>query len=282
MKLKSFYKDPIYIITQTNHGINQALNAFDFGYLGYGDKGLYGIANMSPKRMWGKGYDGGTEYWIDGVKNTYVQIVHFTPDSLRKVAQGEKFGTTPGDHVHVTLNVEGKCQVYLDYADRTAELFFWKYGQKHDKWTNWNTYTDKNLISYNDSMQKIEQLPYLMKCTSTNTTTFNIRSEAKIASIDLGDVPVGYTWNTNVVAYGEVVSGNNKWYQIRVPSGEYKDYVGYCSAVWVKEEKVESDCSECEAQLATAKIELEKMLSKNLELQAELNSFEPITYYQKK
>ena len=68
MKLKSFYKDPIYIITQTNHGINQGLNAFDFGYLGYTDKGLYAPAKITFKRKWGLDYDGGSEYWIDGVK----------------------------------------------------------------------------------------------------------------------------------------------------------------------------------------------------------------------
>lgn len=273
MKLKSFYKDEIYIISQTNHGINQAFTAFDFGYLGYGDKNLYAPADLVFKRSWGKDYDGGTEYWI--TKDSYVQIVHWTPSSNSGFKQKDKMGLVKGDHVHITLNVQNKWQVYLDYAIRTAELYFWKYGQKHDKWTNWGTYTDRYLISYEDSMQKIEQLPYLVKCTSTNTTTFNIRSEAKVVSLDLGDVPVGHVWYTNAIAYGEVVSGNNKWYQIRVPTGEYKDYVGYCSATWVREEKVESDCTKCETELALANVKINN-------LQNELISYQPVTFYTKK
>jgi len=207
MKLQSFQKDKLLIITQTNHGINQAFTAFDFGYLGYGDKGLYGPADMSPKRMWGKGYNGGVEYWIDGCSNVYVQIVHFTPKDSRTVAKGEKFGVIPGDHVHVSLNVQGKWQVYLDYVDRSTILYFWSYGQKHTKWTNWATYTDREITCYDSLMTTLNPA---WKCRSLNTMDMNVRSEPNTSATIVRKLSPNSAFDCPKVTEGQKVEQNGR------------------------------------------------------------------------
>lgn len=272
MKLKSFYKDPIYIITQSNHGINQAFTAFDFGYLGYDDKGLYGMADMSPKRMWGKGYDGGCEYWIDGCSNVYVQIVHFTPQSLTKVAQGSKFGVVPGDHVHVSLNVQGKWQVYLDYADRGAELFFWQKGQKHFKWTNWETYTDRQLICYNDIMNDIFTFNGPLTIETTNTVEMNVRKEPTTKAVIIGKVAPKTKFETSKIVSGETINGQPIWFNY----GE-----GWISGEYVKDITDFTNDLECQAELFKAKQQISILEKDNAALKAELDSYKPITFYTK-
>jgi hypothetical protein len=269
MKLGSFYKDPLYIITQTNHGAAQAFCAFDFGYLGYNDKGVYAPADLTFKRKWSQDYDGGCEYWINGVKDAYVQFVHFTPTDTYNHKKGVKLGTAKGDHIHVALYYNG-WKVYLDYADRTAELFFWQKGQKHFKWTNWETYTDRHLIYYSDIMKDIFTFSTPLTIQSTNTIEMNVRKEPNTGSAIVGKLPPKTKFSCSRIVCGEEVGGQPIWF-------EYGS--GWVSGEYMTDVSTPANCNECETKLALAEA---KILSLETDLEkanAELASYKPITYY---
>jgi len=268
MKLRSFYKDNIYIITQSNHGVQQALRAFDFGYLGYSDKHLYGVADMQFKREWGSGVDGGCEYWIRNT-NAYVQFVHITALNKGSVAPGQQFAIATGDHGHITANLDGSWTVYLDVADRSATLYWWQFGGKKDPWTNWNTYSDRQipLIVNNNDMATLQNP---LKLQSTNTLPLNVRATPDTNSTIIGKMAPNTLWESNLVSGGSVVNGNSTWYGYQA---------GWVSGAYVKELPV--DCSVVEAELKAANQTIAEQKVVIVNQKAEIESFKPANLYSK-
>jgi hypothetical protein len=280
MKLHSYYKDNIYIITQSPHcGAAQDCKAMDFGYQGYTDKNLYAPCDMTFKRRW----DDGVEYWVNGCEGAYLQFVHIKNFDTNNKKLGEKFGTPYLDKNHGHLAVfYNNWDIYLNYCDRDAKLYFWTFGQEHDIWTNWNTYLDKNFICYNENEMVTLQLP--IKIKTTNTAPLNIREQPNTTAKIVGQIPSSTEFNTKIVASGTEVSGNKTWYGI-----SYTSINGYISGAYVQEIVQASDCSAQEAEIVeltdqnNALKDLNVALEdENSALEAELDSFEPITYYQKK
>jgi len=265
MKLSSFTELGGINITQSPHGELQNNCAFDFG-LQYGKK-LKAPCDGRLERKYGIGTQRGFHFVGDGFDILFHHDIGY---NLGDYKRGQDIGESASDHHHIAIKVNGKWDWILNYMDRTVRLSFWSLDNTTNKWAKWETYQDLQLnpIINNTSMVKAIQLNNMLKLTSTNTVTFNIRLEANSSSKDIGDVPIGYTWNSNVIAEGESVNGNNKWYQIVVPEGEFKGYVGYCSAVWVKEEPVIVDCKPIENELKaiTARVnDFKDLVSKTLE-----------------
>ena len=232
MKLKSFYKDNIYIITQSPHcGSAQDCKAMDFGYLGYGDKNLYAPCDMTFKRSW----NDGVEYWVNGCEGVYIQWVHIKPVNSTKKKVGEKFGTPISDHGHITV-YDKKWDIYLNYCDRSATLYFWEYGKKDNKWSNWATYSDLIFSCYTNIEMVTLQLP--IKITTTNTAPLNIREQPNTTSKIVGQIPGVTEFTTKIVAGGTDVNGNKTWYGI-----SYNSINGYISGAYVIEQSQVQDCS---------------------------------------
>lgn len=263
MKIKrSFYKDNIYIIAQSPHcGLAQACRAMDFGWSGYADKNLYAPCDMTFKRKW----NDGVEYWVDGCEGTYIQFVHVKPVNDYNKKEGSKFGNFINDHTHLAINVKGTWGVYLDYVDRGAELFFWTYGQKHDKWSDWNTYTNREIICYTNEMKEIFSFNFFLNLETTNTVDLNIRKEPNTTSAILGKVPPKTKFQTNQIVSGEDVGNQPIWFKY----GE-----GWISGKYVRDLTVLADCTETQRKLDAALAYIEV-------LKAELDSFKPLTYYTK-
>lgn len=260
MKIKSFYKDQVYIITQSNHGWQQANCAFDFGFAGYSDKNLYALYDLAFKRKWGKDYDGGSEYWI--CPNVYVQIVHWTPSDNRNFKEGEKMGLVTGDHIHIALNVEGKWQVYLDYADRSARLYFWRFGQEHTRWTNWNTFTSRELNCYTN--QEMVKLQKPIKIKTTNTIELNVREKPDTSSKIINKIPTSQEFATDIVASGSEVSGNKTWYGV---------LGGYISGAFVEEIREEADCSAQDSEIVRLNEEVRKQVEISSQKQSKIDYY---------
>jgi hypothetical protein len=245
MKLGSFYKDNLYIITQSPHGSNQSYQAMDFGYLGYGDKNLYAPCDMTFRRSWGVDYDGGCEYNIDN-STAYVQFVHITPTNKGRVKKGERFALAKGDHGHIAIYYNG-WKRYLDYADKTAKLHWWQMGGTHATWTNWLTYADREIICYTDTEMVTLQLP--IKIKTTNTAPLNVRKEPNTTSEIITKIPGPTEFETKILASGTEVNGNKNWYGV---------LNGYISGHYVQEIPQTADCNLIQAELDQVRAELVK------------------------
>lgn len=258
MKLGSFYKDNIYIITQSNHGSQQNNRAFDFGYLGYGDKALYAPAELNFKRRWGNGYDGGCEYWVVGVNNCYIQFVHVTPENLGKVPKGNRFAISTGDHAHVTLFDDG-WKVYLDYADRSGALYWWKYGAKGEPWTNWGTYGNYELNSIKPT--NTMRITGTFKC-QLNNATWNVRANTTSQSPVVGQTKPNEAFlSPQIETYGELVNGTTLW----VAYG-----TGWISAAGLVSCLATAGDPECSIKLEAATKEIARLSAENGTLTANM------------
>lgn len=180
------------------------------------------------------GVDGSGGLWsyIRGIDGRGYLTVHHARFILKagKVKKGDcialmgNSGNSTGKHVHLGIRA--------NYNDLNSYIDPEKQGL---------TYFDNNLPINKTPMIKVETLPFLLKCKAINSGTFNIRLEPNKSSKDLGDIPSGYEWFTNVQAPG--TDGENPlWYQITVPSGENAGVIGYCASQWVQATKVESNC----------------------------------------
>lgn len=277
---------PVYgncVNTSGLHGAAQNNKAVDM----YGSERALefrAVANGKVVRQFDLGtkYEGFDFLCDCGLKIEYVHCK--APAIGTKFSQGDKIGNSAWDHLHIACEINGIWYPIWDFTDDGVKY----QSTKGEVWAN-NTlpeYENRDastgLIINNTPMITIDQLPTFLKLTSTATTTFNIRLEPKTSAQDIGDVPVGYGWYTNAVAYGDSVDGNNKWYQIAVPDGDYKGVVGYCSAEYVKEETIDvisldsqisslnASVNDLNAKLDTCTTELAKQASEIAEKDAEI------------
>lgn len=248
--------------------------AFDFGTLGYSSADkyrLYAPADCKFRRKWGSGYDGGFEIiFCDG---SYLQFVHCNPTRDGEFKKGELIGEMGRDkdnpHVHVAINVNGKWDTYLNYVDRNTTLYFWQHGQKHDKWTNWNTYGDKQINCKTNTDMATLQNP--IKIKTTNTAPLNVRKEPNTSSGVVKQIPGPTEYETKLIAGGQDINGNTTWYGVEG---------GYISGAFVQEMPMQ-DYSQCEIEKAELQTQVNTLTGQVNELQTEVNSFQPITYYTK-
>ena len=150
----------------------------------------------------------------------------------------------------------------MDYAERDAALYFWQFGQKHFKWTNWDTYTDRQLICYNENEMVTLQLPLTIEVLGT---PLNVRDEPSTTAKIVATINEITKFETKIVSAGTVVNGNSTWYQI-----VFNGVKGWVSGAFMKE--LAEDCSECQAQVV-------KLTAENQVLKTELDSYKPVTYY---
>lgn len=220
----------------------------------------------------GDGTNYAVYYFREGIVDYYMFYIHIKNAKRGTVGRNEKFCDYTNLFVHLHIKEGGyssSVENYLHY------LLFFEPKVKISTNFGSNAYTGLNTgqpiptgIIFNDTpMVKISYFPTLMKFTSTNTVTFNIRLEPKASAKDIGDVPANFVWYGNVYAEGEAVNGKTKWIQIPVPSGEFAGVAGYASENWIKMEEVKSDCSAEQAQIDTLTKELNqtKMLYGNLQ-----------------
>lgn len=213
----------------------------------------------------------GVDYLCDcGLKLEYVHCK--APAIGTRFAQGDKIGNSVLDHLHIACEINGVWYPIWDFTDRSV-----KYQSTTGEVWEINTLPEfenrdanTGLIINDTPMIQIDQLPTFLKLTAINTTTFNIRLAPKLDAQDIGDVPVGYVWYTNAVAYGDAVDGNNKWYQIAVPSGDNARTVGYCSAAYVKEETL--DLIQMSADIASLSIQISSLKATINDLNTKLDT----------
>lgn len=280
MKLDSIFDN--IIITQSNHsivfvdGLPVMNTAFDFSSK---SKLLAGLdcevtrVTVKPKKQ-------DSYFFIKFFDGSEQFVLHALPVRSGSFKQGDvicnealPYYNSKGqreDHYHSMIKVNNKWQVLLDYVRRDLPLYFWVYGQTHNKWSNWATYTDRYLISINNT--EMVKLQNTIKIQTTNTTELNVREQPTTSSKIINKIAGATTFNTDIVATGDDVSGNKTWYGV---------LGGYISGAWVKEIPQTADCSTIEAQLIEANKKLDETTAMVAGLEKELASFVPKTIYEK-
>lgn len=271
------------IITQSNHsivfvdGLPVMNTAFDFS----SKSKLLAPLDCEITRVTVKPKKQDSYFFIKLPEGSEIFVLHALPVRSGKFKQGEvicnealPYYNSKGqreDHYHSMIKVNNKWQVLLDYVRRDLPLYFWVYGQTHYKWTNWNTYTDRQLVIINNNEMVKLQLP--IQIQTTNTTDLNIREQPTTSSKIINKIPTSTAFTTDIVATGDDVGGNKTWYGV---------LGGYISGAFVKEIPQTADCSVIEAQLNDANQKLDACTNKLVEAVNELNSFVPETIYRKK
>lgn len=200
-------------------------------------------------------YDEGTpsQSWFDihlpvTKGSAFLRCVHGAPPKIGKYKAGEIIGNpyptvkingkiTHASHWHVALNVDGVWYNFLEYYNRNTELFWWTATGKHDTWTNWATYADRQLnLPITEPIEvprKMQSYPANLLIHTHNTEELNIRKAPSTKSGVVGKLPPKSSLKASeLVLDAELVSGVSTWYRI-----EFKGIVGYISGAFVDDVK---------------------------------------------
>jgi hypothetical protein len=220
MKLNNFSLDNWLVITQAKHGAAQGNMAFDIGLLGGSAPANGVVTKIYTHTTSPKPYPARLSFFDFGKDNWILQMVHAKPKYKVGVAVPDRAALwdSTWHHLHVGIKVNSNWGVVFDYMRRDIELYWLKKGQKHPTWTNWSTYTDRQLQPYTnipDNGKLFEMVKLQHPITVRNDTGdyVNIRKAPTSKSEKLGQISPGASWQTQCVAEGESVDGNSTWYQ---------------------------------------------------------------------
>jgi hypothetical protein len=282
MKLSSPHGKNIIKWTKDTHGSAQGFCAWDSSWTGCSqlDKTCYAPCDGFISDQY-TAADGDTHFHYNG-NGFYLEFIHVKWDRLGWFKRGERIGEWNGKtaepHFHWALYFKG-WRWPQDALDRSINMFWWTCGNKKNWQANWENYPGNielpefNSVINTTPMIKPTFADKLYKLTSTNTVTFHIRLEPKKDSVDLGNVPSGFTWLSNMFAL-TTDKDYPKWWSIIIPSGDHVGELGWVAANWIKEEVVLDD-TQCKTDLNNANIKVKQ-------LEDELNSWEPKTIMIKK
>ncbi len=199
-------------------------------------------------------------------------FAHCAPENItigHVFNSNEQFCHSIWNHWHLSgiVNDTNGQRVFYDiteFLDRSqAKIYDVTANAFIPYWTSTQRDLDGNLLNSNLPITDTPMVKAIFKLTALNTATFNIRLEPTSQSQDIGDIPPGMIWQSNVYAEGENIQGHTKWWQIIVPAGQANaGIVGYASEAWIKAEAVLPGDPTCQINLTAANDTIAKLNSK--------------------
>ena len=250
-------------ISQSLHGAQQGGMAIDcYGSEKGKELDFKAVENGTAERP----YDQGTKFegfWFKLDSGNYAQYTHVKYPGNKHFNKGDFIGHSAWNHCHFAI----QCQnwyPYWNYSDQTEVVFTSESGQ---------VYPYKDLPKYQDMDILTCQLVVnntSMRITGSfnsvsNASKWNIRTEPNSSSAIIGTLIPNTTWTApEIEINGELANATTVW--LRYQAGWVN---GGCLVSCVA-----SGDTQCQVELAAAKLEVSQ-------LQKEVDSYKPLTFYTK-
>ena len=267
MKIGNIVNKPSLNITQSNHGALQANCAFDFGE-------LEGIAPCDGEvtNIYQDGSDPHQKGFHFNVNGGYILFHHAIPDHAGHFNKGEHLWKTAWNHLHSAIYVNGSWMVLLDYMERDIDLLW--FGGKKDPWTNWSTYTDRQLEPILPVNPTTMRAAGLFECVS-NSGTWNIRALPDANAPIVTQLQPNTSWEaTEIELFGPFTNGTTAWVNHRQ---------GWINCSCLVSCQTKGGDAQCQVDLAAANAQISSLNGQVATLQGEVDSYYPNpTTYSKK
>lgn len=161
MKLGNIFKGNVFIITQTNHSFDSAIDAVGHTH------DIYAPCDLKLGKQL---HDGRTPYFEAWNSRFMLRFVHCRVTKSGLVRKGEIIGTWKvpndpfADHVHIALQINGRWANFMEYLDRRIKL---EPGHGvNRRFAKWSSWADKQLqigSLFNNSKKSMNKKTYTVK-----------------------------------------------------------------------------------------------------------------------